>query len=411
MPRVTAQPVSARDLWVGGGLAGNARRVAESLRTRGRSTRSEIIAATGLSRPTVSATLAELAGGGLVAEETGTATPGGGRPASVVRLTRKAGLAVGVDLGRRHLQVEVADLGHAVLAQRSCRFDAEFGTESDDHPAEVLDRAATMIRGALDDIGADDDAVVGVGLGIPVPVTRAGLIGAPALMPAWATLSPAEELAGRVGMPVWVDNDANLGALGEYVWGAGGGCSVLVFIKLATGIGAGILLDGRLFRGGIGTAGELGHVTLDARGPVCRCGNRGCVELSFGGRALLDAVRRTHPEIVDLAELVSRAEAGDHGCRRLLSDAGTELGVALGSLVNLLNPERIVLGGELGRAPLMIDPLRRGLTNTGMPAAVAAVEVVPAVLGERVAALGGVALVLKASEHAASHFAAVPSSA
>jgi len=92
-------------------------------------------------------------------------------------------------------------------------------------------------------------------------------------------------------MPVWVDNDANLGALGEYVWGAGGGCSVLVFIKLATGIGAGILLDGRLFRGGIGTAGELGHVTLDARGPVCRCGDRGCVELSAGGRALLDTVR------------------------------------------------------------------------------------------------------------------------
>jgi predicted NBD/HSP70 family sugar kinase len=385
-------------------LAGNARRVAESLRTRGRSTRAELIATTGLSRPTVSATLAELAAAGLVAEETGTATPGGGRPASVMRLTRRAGLAVGVDMGRRHLQVAVADLGHAVLAQRACRFDSE----SDEHPTEVLDRAATMIGCALDDIGDDHDAVVGVGLGIPVPVTRAGLIGAPALMPAWAALSPAEELAGRIGMPVWVDNDANLGALGEYVWGAGGGCRVLVFIKLATGIGAGILLDGRLFRGGIGTAGELGHVTLDARGPVCRCGNRGCVELSFGGRALLDTVRRTHPEIADLAELVSRAEAGDPGCRRLLSDAGTELGIALGSLVNLLNPERIVLGGELGRAPLMLDPLRRGLTNTGMPAAVAAVEVVPTVLGELAAALGGVALVLKAAEHAVSHFATVP---
>ena len=404
MRRVTAQPLSARELWTGVGLPGNARRVAQTLRARGRSTRAELIATTGLSRPTVSATLAELAAAGLITEEAGAATPGGGRPASVVRLARCAGLAVGVDLGRRHLHVAIADLGHAVLAERTSRFSSD----TDDHPAEALDRAATMIGYALADLGAPDDAVVGVGLGIPVPLTHAGLIGSPALMPAWAALSPAEELASRVGMPVWVDNDANLGALGEYVWGAGSGCSVLVFVKLATGIGAGILLDGRLFRGGIGTAGELGHVTLDARGPVCRCGNRGCVELSAGGRALLDTVRRTHPEIADLTELVSRAEAGDPGCRRLLSDAGTELGIALGGLVNLLNPERIVLGGDLGRAALMIDPLRRGLANTGMPAAVEAVEVVPAELGERAAALGGVALVLKAPEHVASHFAAVP---
>lgn len=405
MRRVTAQSMSARELWTGG-LTGNPRKVAETLRTRGRSTRAELIASTGLSRPTVSATLAELAASGLVAEETGTATPSGGRPASVVRLARRAGVAVGVDLGRRHVKVAVADLGHHVLAERTSRFGS--GSDSDDHPVQALDHAAAMIACALDDLGTVPDAVVGVGLGIPAPITRSGKVGAPALMPAWAPLAPAEELAGRIGMPVWVDNDANLGALGEYVWGAGGGCSVLVFIKLATGIGAGVLLDGRLFRGSIGTAGELGHVTLDARGPVCRCGNRGCVELSAGGRALLEAVRLTHPEITDLADLVARAEGGDPGCRRLLSDAGTELGIALGSLVNLLNPERILLGGDLGRATLMIEPLRRGLANTGMPAAVAAVEVMPAELGERAAALGGVALVLKAAEHAASHFAAVP---
>jgi predicted NBD/HSP70 family sugar kinase len=407
MRRVTVQPLSARELWSGGGLAGNARRVAETLRTRGRSTRAELMASTGLSRPTISATLAELAAAGLIVEETGgqSMMRRGGRPASVVRLARRAGLAVGVDLGRRHLHVAVADLGHAVLVERTHRF----GWATDDHPVDALDEVASMIDWALSSLDAPPDAVAGVGLGIPVPLTRDGRIGSPALMPAWASLSPAEELAARAGMPVWVDNDANLGALGEYVWGAGSGCRVLVFIKLATGIGAGILLDGRLFRGGIGTAGELGHVTLDARGPVCRCGNRGCVELSAGGRALLETVRRTHPEIASLAELVDRAEAGDPGCRRLLTDAGTELGIALGSLVNLLNPQRIVLGGDLGRAELMIDPLRRGLANTGMPAAVEAVEVVPAALGERAIALGGVALVLKAAEHTASHFAAVAS--
>jgi len=403
MPSVTAQRMSARDLWRDG-LTGNARRVAEALRSRGGHTRAELITATGLSRPTVSATLAELARDGLVVEGTRGAGALGGRPAAVARLTRGAGLAVGVDIGRRHVQVALADLGHQVLAERGRRLE----TDAEECPSLVLDEAAAMIRDALEDLAAGADAVVGAGLGIPAPITIDGGIGSPNLLPAWAPLAPAEELADRAGMPVWVDNDANLGALGEYLWGSGRGCGVLVYIKLATGIGSGILLDGRLFRGSIGTAGEIGHITMDARGPVCRCGNRGCVELTVGGRALLEQARLTHPDLNSLADLVRRAEAGDPGCRRLLADAGTALGIALGGLVNLLNPERIVLGGDLGPAAFMIEPLRRGLADTGMPAAVGAVEVVPTELGQRAAALGGVALVLKATEHAASHFAAVP---
>lgn len=403
MRAVTRQRMSARELWRDG-LTGNARRVAEALRSRGRHTRAELINATGLSRPTVSATLTDLARDGLVAEDTRATGALGGRPAAVVRLTRNAGLSVGVDVGRRHINVAVADLGHDVLAERGVRLEAE----AEDCPSRVLDESALIIRSALDDLAASPDSVVGVGLGIPAPITIEGRIGSPNLLPAWASLAPAEELACRIGMPVWVDNDANLGALGEYLWGNGRGCTVLVYVKLATGIGSGILLDGRLFRGSIGTAGEIGHITLDARGPVCRCGNRGCVELTVGGRALLEHARRTHPDLGGLADLVRKAEAGDPGCRRLLSDAGTALGIALGGLVNLLNPARIVLGGDLAPAAFMIEPLRRGLADTGMPAAVGAVEVVSAELGVRAAALGGVALVLKASEHAASHFAAVP---
>lgn len=400
---MTVQPLSARQLWHDG-LTGNARRIAEALRSRGGCTRAELIAATGLSRPTVSATLGELARDDLVAEGARAAGALGGRPAAVIRLTRNAGLSVGVDIGRRHVRVAVADLGHEVLAERSSRLPAD----AEECPAEVLDDAATMIRSALDDLAAGADAVVGAGLGIPAPITIEGRIGSPNLLPAWAPLAPAEELAARISTPVWVDNDANLGALGEYLWGNGRGCAVLVYIKLATGIGSGILLGGRLFRGSVGTAGEIGHITLDARGPVCRCGNRGCVELTVGGRALLEHARRTHPGIGDLADLAAKAEAGDPGCRRLLSDAGTSLGIALGGLVNLFNPERIVLGGDLGPAEFMIEAVRRGLADTGMPAAVGAVQVVPAGLGERAGALGGVALVLKATEHAASHFAVVP---
>jgi predicted NBD/HSP70 family sugar kinase len=388
---VTAERVDARTLW-GEVLAGNARRVAEILRSHGPRTRAEIVALTGLSRPTVTAGLADLTAAGLVSERVAaTNRPAGGRPASVVHLTRGAGLAVGVDVGRRHVRVAVADLGHNVLAERA----AALTRDADDHPTEVLDIAVDLIASTLADAAADRSDVIGVGFGIPAPMTRQGRIGSPALLPAWADLSPADELASRLDLPVRVDNDANLGALAEHLWGAGQGCADLVYLKLATGIGAGIVLDGRLYRGAAGTAGELGHVTLDARGPVCRCGNRGCVELVAGGRTLLEHARLTRPDLADLAELIRLATEGDPGCRRLLIDAGTQLGFALGGLVNLLNPGRVVIGGELRDAvDLIRDPLLRGISDTAMAAAVTAVEVVPALLGPRAIALGGVALAL-----------------
>jgi predicted NBD/HSP70 family sugar kinase len=388
---VAAERIGADALWRGG-LAGSARRVAEALRGYGPRTRAELVNLTGLSRPTVVAGLTDLAAAGLVSEHLGTATrPGGGRPAAVVRLTRAAGVALGVDIGRRHVRVAAADLGHEVLAEQDVRLDGD----ADDHPTEVLDRAAELVDDVLAKAQTDRSSVVGIGFGIPAPITRDGRVGSPALLPAWADLAPGDELARRLDLPVHLENDANLGALGEYVWGAGRGCTHLVFVKLATGIGAGIVLGGRLYRGAAGTAGELGHVTLDARGPVCRCGNRGCVELAAGGRALLASAQLTRPDVADLATLVRYAVDGDAGCRRLLIDAGTQLGLALGGLVNLLNPQRIVLGGELGGAvDVLCEPLQRGLSDTAMAAAVSAVEVVAGQLGERAAALGGVALVL-----------------
>jgi predicted NBD/HSP70 family sugar kinase len=388
---MTAERVDASALW-SGTLAGNARRVAEILRAYGPRTRSELVTLTGLSRPTVTAGLADLTGAGLVSEQVAAAMrPAGGRPASVVRLTRSAGLALGIDIGRRHIRVAVADLGHEILAERATRLTQD----ADDHPTEVLGLAVGLVDETLDASAADRHDVIGVGFGIPAPMTRDGLVGSPALLPAWADLAPGEELAHRLNLPVRVENDANLGALAEYVWGAGRGCADLVYVKLATGIGAGIVLDGRLYRGADGTAGELGHVTLDARGPVCRCGNRGCLELTAGGRALLENARLTKPDIVDLDALVRLAAEGDPGCRRLLIDAGTQLGFALGGLVNLLNPARIVLGGELGSAAkLLREPLLRGLSDTAMAAPVRAVQVVSAQLDLRAAALGGVALAL-----------------
>jgi hypothetical protein len=259
---VTADRVDAGALW-GRRLAGNARRVAETLRSYGPRTRAEIVSLTGLSRPTVTAGLADLRRRRAGHRGDRGHQPAGRRaPASILRLSRGAGLAVGVDIGRRHIRIAVSDLGHVALAERAVRL----ARDADDHPTEVLDRAAGLVDEALRASGATRADVTGVGVGIPAPITRLGHIGSPALLPAWADLSPVDELGSRLDLPVRLENDANLGALAEYVWGAGRGCADLVYVKLATGIGAGIVLDGRLYRGASGTAGELGHVTLDARG-------------------------------------------------------------------------------------------------------------------------------------------------
>ncbi|MDM4719488.1 ROK family transcriptional regulator [Micromonospora sp. WMMA1363] len=381
------------------GVSATVRRVAETLRAHGPRTRAELVSLSGLSRASVSTALAELSAADLVTERTGPSDRSagrtlGGRPASVVRLTRAAGIAAGVDIGRRHVRVALADLDHDVLAERQTHTDFD----ADDRPHEVLELAAGLLTDALSDITADRDEVVGVGLGVPAPITHDQRIGARPMLPGWADLRPSDAFGDLIRLPVRAENDANLAALGEYVWGAGRGCTNLVHVKLGTGVGAGIVLDGRLYRGAAGTAGELGHVTLDARGPVCRCGNRGCLELAVGGRALLAHARQANAGLADLAALIAAARAGDPGCRRLITDAGGQLGYALGNLVNLINPQRVVLGDELGSATdLLREPLQRGLAETAIASAAEAVEVVRSELASRAGALGGVALALGAN--------------
>nr|MDT0666121.1 ROK family protein [Micromonospora sp. DSM 115978] len=156
-----------------------------------------------------------------------------------------------------------------------------------------------------------------------------------------------------------VDNDANLGALAELTWGAGRGASGVAYIKAATGVGAGMVVDGRIHRGHTGTAGEIGHTTVDEHGPVCRCGNRGCLETFVGTRILLDMLRASHGPDLSVLGMLALARDGDAGCQRVVADAGRAIGVAVANLCNLVNPELVVVGGDLAAAgDLLLDPLR-----------------------------------------------------
>jgi predicted NBD/HSP70 family sugar kinase len=259
-----------------------------------------------------------------------------------------------------------------------------------------MDTACDLADAALAEAGAGRDRVLGVGLGLPGPIHRVtGMIGSPAILPGWVGIRVAEEMAERLGLPIHVDNDANLGALSEYHWGAGGASGSLAYLKVATGIGAGLVVDGRLFHGAGGTAGEIGHTTIDENGPICRCGRRGCLETFAAAPAVVELLRPSLGADLTVEAVLERARDGDPGCQRAIADAGRHIGQALGNLCNLINPERIVVGGSMGAAgDVLLDPIREAVERAAIPSAANDVDIVPGVLGERAELLGAVGLVL-----------------
>lgn len=374
--------------------SGSAGQVVALLRGRGPLTRADVGASLGLSRATVSATIAQLMQGGWVDEQPATVgVTVRGRPPTLLLLTKQAGLAVGVDLGRSHARVVLAHLGHEVLAERALDMDETWRV------ADALDAVDRLVDEVVDAAGVDRARIVGVGLGLPAPLDMSGHSTSTTIPPDWVRDDPARAFAERLGVPVVADNDANLGALAEARWGAGRGATTLVYVKASTGIGAGLVLDGRVFRGSSGTAGEIGHVTVDEDGLVCRCGSRGCLEVHVGGRALIAQVAHRHAGIGTVPELIAAAKAGDLACIRVLSDAGETLGAALAAVLNVLNPDRVVLGGELGAAgELVLASLRDRLGRHALASAVSSTTVVDAELGERAESLGAVLLVLTEAE-------------
>jgi predicted NBD/HSP70 family sugar kinase len=230
-------------------------------------------------------------------------------------------------------------------------------------------------------------------------VHSTGELGDSTILPGWVGVTAAGALQEVLGLPVNVDNDANLGALSESKWGAGVGVRDLVYLKASTGIGAGLVIDGRLFRGAGHTAGEIGHTVLDPGGPVCRCGNRGCLEMYAGSAAILSALQPTHPEVTVLADAVHSAQDGDAGCRRVVADAGRAIGTALATLCNIVNPTQVIVGGTLGEAgELLLEPMRAALRRGAVRSAAEDVEIVRASLGHDAELMGAVALALERAD-------------
>jgi predicted NBD/HSP70 family sugar kinase len=199
---------------------------------------------------------------------------------------------------------------------------------------------------------------------------------------------------------VRVENDANLGALAELVFGAGRGLSDFVYIKVSSGIGAGFVIGGRLHRGAGGTAGEIGHTQFRDSGDVCRCGNRGCLETAAAAGPITAAVSAARGETVNVARAIELAEHGEAVAQRVLADAGREIGVAVANLCNLLNPQRVIVGGELSAAgDVLLRPIVESLRRHAIPTAAADVDVVAGQFGRRAEVMGALAVVLREPRH------------
>jgi predicted NBD/HSP70 family sugar kinase len=377
----------------------NRLRVIEMLYRHPGCSRTDLARWTGLSRATVSTLVEELGHAGVVEEHDALDATGPrptGRPPVALSLVPGAAFAVGLDFGHQHIRVAICDLSGELVV------DDWSAAEVDHAPTESLDLAHELVRASLQSAGIEHDRLLGVGMGLAAPINKAtGEIAADGILPGWHGIRPAAEMQERLGVAVELENDANVGALGEKVFGAARGVDDLIYVRVSAGIGAGLILGGRPYRGFGGVAGEIGHVLADAAGPICRCGNRGCLETVASPVAVAALLERSTGKPVSVAGLLELVEADDRGARRAVADAGEAVGRALSMLVNILNPELIVVGGDLAPAgAVLLDPIKAAIERHGVPPAARAVRVTAGTLGERAEVLGAAGLILAQSPHA-----------
>lgn len=334
---------------------------------------------TGLAPATVSNIVRDLVAEGLI-----DTIPGRGRRGTAVRISQSAGVVAGVDFGHSHLAVAVGDLTGAILAEHRADLDPT------QHHALSLEQAEEMLGEVLAACERDTTEIRSVGLGLPAPIAD-DVVRSTAILPGWVGSNARVVAEEQFAVPVHVENDANLGALAEHRRGQGRGLDTSVFVKISSGLGAGIIIDNQLFHGTGGTAGEIGHLTLDEQGPVCRCGSRGCLEAYASVATLQQSMANQLPN-ASLDDIVQAANDGSIAAIRTLEDAGLHLGWGLASIVNLINPAAIIIGGDMARAgELLLGSVRIGLRRHALDA-VAGTPVLASTLGERASLVGAVLL-------------------
>ena len=331
-----------------------------------------------------------------------------GRRPIVLEINPELGHVVGIDMGASHVSLILADYSARQIHEVSAVHSINEGPEA------CLERVAHLLDQLLEESSISIKQISAVGVGVPGPIVqREGMVSGPPIMPGWDRYPIRDHLQQLWGIPVSLNNDAEMGAVGEWAYGAGRGERNLAYIKVGTGIGAGLLLDGQIYRGATGCAGEIGHITIDENGPLCTCGNRGCLEAIAGGGAITrkatEAVKmgqRTQlSELhnngqISVEDVMNAARHGDHLAQRITAEAGMHLGTAIANVVNCFNPSMVVVGGSVGQiGDLLLEPIRLTVQRRSLLVASRNVRITAALLGRNSCAIGAIVAALSISLH------------
>ncbi len=368
--------------------SGSAGTLLELIRQGDATTKAEIVDITGLARSTVSQRVDLLISEGYIVEA-GEAPSTGGRPPKALGFNRDLGVVLAADIGATHSRFSICNLDAEPLSEIS--IDLNVG----DGPDSVLTRTEVAFEALLEDSRRSREDVFGIGIGIPGPVDfSAGRAIHPPIMFGWNEYPIRERFVDQYSVPVLVDNDVNIMALGEH-WMLDPKADDLLFVKVGTGIGSGLILGGHLHRGARGAAGDIGHIQAGATDVVCRCGNTGCLEASAGGGALAKQLADLGYDTDNSRDVASLVNAGNQDAVRVLRDAGRLLGASLAGVVNLLNPELVVIGGDLAQAgQTLVAAAREVVYQRSLPLSTSELRIQDSALGDRAGIIGAAALVL-----------------
>jgi predicted NBD/HSP70 family sugar kinase len=375
-----------------GAVAIAAGRLLALIRDGEASSRPAIERVSGLSRATVVQRLGYLFHAGLI-EESEVTEASGGRPARVLQLNADFGIVLAADVGESVVRIAATNLAPRILSEATIDIDVATG------PSEILSAIVGAGQKLLKEIGASDRALLGAGLSLPAPVNHlAGRVVGPSVMRGWDDFDICGFLSAALGAPAFVDNDVNLMALTEYRahWRD---VDHFLFIKAGTGIGSGIITDHKIYRGGRGASGDIGHIQFDAPdAPLCRCGKLGCVEARAAGWAIARDLRARGFAAQDGRDVIALLEKGEPDCIQRVREAGRVLGEVAADVVSVLNPTTIVIGGVLSRAgEHLLAGVRELIYRRCLPLALEGLGVFAARSDDRAGILGAAHLVIDAA--------------
>lgn len=378
----------------------NRSRVLRELYFRGPSSRPRLTRDTGLSAATVATIVSDLCAGGIVLEA-GLDEPEVGRPSAILKVNPAYGSFIGVDFGNTQMRVELFDLTLAKSAAVVVQLSPE-----QNEAAPLVEIIVRAVRQVQETAGVSDEDVLGIGIGVPGIVERATEVSVHIASWKWQQAPLQAMLAEHLTIPIFMDNGANAMAQAEMWFGAGRGYHNLAVLLIGTGVGAGLFADGSPYRGTTNSAGEWGHTKIERRGRICRCGRRGCLEAYVGAKAIIDRLREAVPDspllkpghnMETIVALHEAARTGDETATSVLTETAELLGEGIANLVNLFNPELVILGGWVGvrLGGDMLPTIKRIVEAEALPAPGRTARIALGQLQDDAVAMGAATLALE----------------